>query len=228
VLHIIIEIMATEDITFDYNVGFENDDDDTFSASSSSSQFTTAACSSFFASDTDTPTTCIYVLFTILLVEFFIDIYVYVIQYKDRGRLNQIEDQLSILKEKEMKLHGIDNFTKRAKIQRTINALEKDQKPLKALLDDSFVSAFTSSSNSSVAAFLFKKGWKYLSQPFLISLIALFYWGTPLVYFPSSWFHPMTRFISFSIDEGSIAMSAVTWAIICYRALKRLIHGMFI
>ena len=141
---------------------------------SSSSQFTTAACSSFFASDTDTPTTCICVLLAILLVEFFIDIYVYVIQYKDRGRLNQIEDQLSILKEKEMKLHGIDNFTKRAKIQRTINALEKDQKPLKALLDDSFISAFTSSSNSSVAAFLFKKGWKYLSQPFLIGLIAGF------------------------------------------------------
>ena len=65
-LHIIIEIMATEDITFDYNVGFENDDDDTFSASSSSSQFTTAACSSFFSSDTDTPTTCIYV-FSFLL-----------------------------------------------------------------------------------------------------------------------------------------------------------------
>jgi len=213
-------------ISFDHNIGFEDDEDvDQFSGSSSTTASET--CSSFFATNIDTPSTCVYIICTILFVEFFIDVYIYVVQYKDRGRLNQIEDQLIILKEKEMQLHGIDNFTKRAKIQRTINALEKDRKPLKAVLDDSLMSAFTSTSTSSITTFLFKKGWKYFSQPLLIGCIALFYWGKPLVYFPPTWFYPFTL-LNFLVNKNDGAISAVAWSIICYRALKKIIHGFFI
>jgi len=215
------------DAPFNHDTGFEDDEDmDQFSGSSSAT-IISETCSSFFASDIDTPSTCFYIICTILFVEFFIDVYIYVVQYKDRGRLNQIEDQLIILKEKEMQLHGIDNFTKRAKIQRTINALEKDRKPLKTLLDDSLMSAFTSSSNSSITSILFKKGWKYFSQPLLIGCIALFYWGKPLVYFPPTWFYPFTLF-NVLVNKNDGAISAVAWSIICYRALKKILHGFFI
>lgn len=222
-------IMTQSDETdppFDYNAGFEDDQYvDHFSGPSSTTISET--CSSLFASDTDTPATCFYIICTILFVEFFIDVYIYVVQYKDRNRLNQIEDQITILKEKEKDLHGIDNFTKRAKIQRTINALEKDSKPLKALLDDSLMSAFTSTSTSTITTFLFKKGWKYFSQPLLIGCIALFYWGKPLLYFPLTWFYPFTL-LNFLINQSDGAISAVAWSIICYRALKKIIHGLFI
>ena len=221
--------MASPDVKdFDYNAGVEEEDEANSFEAINGGVAADGVCSSFFASEVDTPYTCVYILLAVLFVEFFVDFYTYLAQYTDRERLSQIEDQLAILRLKEEKLHGIDNFTKRAKVQRAINALEKDLRPLKEKLDDSLMSAFTSSSTSSLTAFLFKKGWQFLSQPLLISFVALYYWGTPLVYFPSAWFYPFSYFLRFSDSGSDTSISAVVWAIICYRALRRITRGLFL
>lgn len=221
--------MASPDVEdFDYNAGFDKEDDITSFEAINDGAAAEGVCSSFFASEANTPYTCVCILLAVLFVEFFVDFYIYLVQYTDRERLSQIEDQLSILRLKEAKLHGIDNFTKRAKVQRTINALEKDRQPLKEKLDDSLMSAFTSSSTSSLTAFLFKKGWRFLSQPLLISFVAIYYWGTPLVYFPSVWFYPFSYFLRFSDSGNDTSISAVVWAIICYRALRKITRGLFL
>ena len=170
---------------------------------------------SFFA-NSNAPKSCLYIALAVIFVESIVDLYDFFANYKDRQRLQQVKDQISILKFKAEKLHGIDNFSSRSKIERTINALDVERKRLNAIVETKFtdvISGGNGTTGPSMQSFLLRKGWEYASQPLLVLVIFFLFWGEQLYVFPSGWFFPM---------DSSYLGSALGWTTVCYRAIRKI------
>jgi|EP00505_MAST-04D_sp_SCG-Rhode-Island_P003191 hypothetical protein len=165
---------------------------------------------SFFV-NRSAPQSCLCIFVAILFVEFVVECYTFVAHYKDRSLLAQVKEHMSILREECDALSSIDHLVLKSKKERKINELELERQRLHALVDSSFSTFFKG--GGSLNKFLFKKGWEYLSQPILVVVILVVYWGEQLFIFPAAWMYPLSP---------AYLGSALGWSTVCYRALRRI------
>ena len=194
-------------------------------ASGEADQFTTGGVVggvvpplSFFA-NASAPRSCLYILLAIIFVESIVGLYDFFANYTDRNRLQQVKEQMSILKFRTEQLQGIDNFAARSKVERTINKLDVERKRLSAVVETKFTDVITGGNEDgtpSLRSFLLKKGWEYASQPLLVTVILFMFWGEHLYVFPSGWFFPI---------DSSYLGSALGWTTVCYRAIRKITNA---